>query len=167
MPAGDFIVDTDAPMFYVSIDARGELAWPLNSFTWGDVKAHVLEVLTEAASNGYKDFLRRRHISYIIAGKKQIDYAVMLDKLYQLGIKRLAIGGGGAINWSFVQQGLVDEVSMVLAPIADGDANQPRFFKAQEPYSQVSPVAFKLLGVEALNDGVVWLRYSVKKQETS
>src|SRR5699024_6765541 len=53
-------------LYYVSIDPHGELAWPFNSFDYADVPAHVIEVLSDAASNEYKDFLRRKEISYII-----------------------------------------------------------------------------------------------------
>ncbi|WP_404287941.1 dihydrofolate reductase family protein [Glutamicibacter arilaitensis] len=162
VPAGDYIAEPDAGMYYVSIDPRGELAWVTNTFGYGGVPAHFLEVLTDKASNAYKDFLRRKNISYIIAGTDQVDYGVMLAKLADLGIKRLMVGGGGTINWSFLQQGLVDEVSMVLAPIANGDPEAPRFFTAREPYSTVSPVALQLSSVEDLGDSIVWLRYTVK-----
>lgn len=161
-PAGDFLAAPDAGMYYVSIDPRGELAWEVNEVDYGGVSAHVIEVLTEASSNAYRDFLRRRSISYIIAGKDQVDYSVMLEKLRDLGIERLMVGGGGTINWSFVQNGLVDEVSMVLSPAANGDPDAPRFFTAREPYSPISPVAFDLSHVEHLGDGVVWLRYTPK-----
>ena len=162
VPAGDFFAEPGAGMYYISIDPRGELAWESNMYGYGGVQAHFIEVLTEAASNAYKDYLRRKHVSYIIAGREQVDYEVMLTKLHELGIKRLMVGGGGVINWSFVQNGLVDEVSMVLAPIANGDPKAPRFFTAREPYSSVSPVAFRLSSVEDLGDSVVWLRYAAQ-----
>ncbi|AIX99998.1 pyrimidine reductase [Arthrobacter sp. PAMC 25486] len=161
VPAGDFLAEPEAGMYYVSIDPRGELAWEDNTFGYGGVPAHFLEVLTDQASNAYKDFLRRKRISYIMAGGEQVDYELMLSKLHGLGIKRLMVGGGGTINWSFLQNGLVDEVSMVLAPIANGDPDAPRFFTAREPYSSVSPVALHLSSVEDLGDSVVWLRYTV------
>lgn len=160
VPAGDFIAEPEAGMYYVSIDPRGELALENSSFGYGGVRAHFIEVLTDAAGNAFKDYLRRRGISYIIAGSDQIDYAVMLGKLHALGIQRLMVAGGGSINWSFVQNGLVDEVSMVLSPIADGDSTAPRFFTACAPYTEVRPTAFRLLGVEDLGEGVVWLRYA-------
>lgn len=167
VPAGDFMAEPEASMYYVSIDPRGELAWETNTFGYGGVPAHVLEVLTETASNAYKDFLRRSGISYIIAGTDQVDYALMLTRLRELGIERLMVGGGGKINWSFLQQGLVDEVSMVIAPIANGDPGAPRFFTAQEPYSTISPVGFRLAGLEDLGEGVAWLRYTPADHETA
>lgn len=164
VPEGDYVADPDAPMYYLSIDARGELAFEANTFGYGGVPSHIVEVLTEQASNAYKDFLRKRKISYIIAGKDQIDYEVMLDKFYNLfHIKRMMVGGGGTINWSFVQNGLVDEVSVILAPIANGDPDGHRFFVAKEPYSSIKETAFQLESVEELEHGTLWIRYSVKK----
>ncbi|MEG0749976.1 MAG: 5-amino-6-(5-phosphoribosylamino)uracil reductase, partial [Carnobacterium sp.] len=96
VPEGDYVADPDAPMYYLSIDARGELAFEENFSDYGDVSSHIVEVLTEQASNAYKDFLRKKKISYIIAGKEQINYEAMLDKFYNLfGIKRMMVGGGG------------------------------------------------------------------------
>ncbi|ANE04336.1 dihydrofolate reductase family protein [Corynebacterium crudilactis] len=162
VPEGDYFAVSNAAMYYISIDPRGELAFDTNTFGYGGVPTHFIEVLTDAASNAYKDFLRRKQISYIIAGEQQVDYALMLHKLHGLGIKRLMVGGGGVINWSFLQNGLVDEVSSIIAPVANGDPNAHRFFTAREPYSTVQPVEFELTNVEVLGDSVVWLRYTPK-----
>ncbi len=164
VPAGDYVAEPNAPMYYLSIDARGELAFEKNTFGYGGIPSHIVEILTEQASNAYKEFLRRKNISYIIAGKDQLDYEVMLDKLYNLfSIKRMMVGGGGTINWSFIQNGLVDEVSVILAPIANGDPSGHRFFVAKEPYSTVKETAFKLKSVEELEEGTLWIRYAVKR----
>lgn len=164
VPEGDYIADPDAPMYYLSIDVRGELAFEENFSAYGGIDSHVVEVLTEQASNAYKNFLRKKNISYIIAGKEQIDYEVMLDKFYNLfGIERMMVGGGGTLNWSFVQNGLVDEVSVILSPIANGDPDGHRFFVAKDPYTKIKETAFQLESVETLEHGTVWIRYSVKK----
>ena len=163
VPEGDYVANPDAPMYYLSIDPRGELAFAENTFGYGGVPSHIVEVLTEQASNAYKDFLRKKKISYITAGSDQIDYEVMLDKFYNLfHIKRMMVGGGGTINWSFVQNGLVDEVSVILAPIANGDPDGHRFFVAKEPYSSIKETAFQLESVKELEHGTLWIRYSVK-----
>lgn len=47
------------------------------------------------------------------------------------------VWGGGVINWSFLQNGLVDEVSSIIAPVANGDSGAHRFFTAREPYSSM------------------------------
>lgn len=69
VPEGDYIAKkTD--MYYVSIDPSGRLGWKSSTLTYIDTTAHVIEVLTEKATNAYKAFLRRLSISYIIAGSK-------------------------------------------------------------------------------------------------
>ena len=75
----------------------------------------------------------------------------------------MMVGGGGTLNWSFVQNGLVDEVSVILAPIANGDLAAHRFFAAKAPYTAVKETAFKLESVEELEHGTLWIRYSVRK----
>ncbi|MFC5587398.1 dihydrofolate reductase family protein [Sporosarcina soli] len=89
----------------------------------------------------------------------------MLDKFYNLfKIKRMLVVGGGIISWSFVQNGLVDEISVILAPIANGDPNGHRFFTAKEPYSNSNDTAFQLKSVKELEYGTLWIRYSVIKK---
>ena len=161
--AGDFVAEK-APMYYVSIDPSGRLGWETNTLTYVDTTAHVLEVLTERASNAYKAFLRRLGISYIIAGKESLDYGEALAKLKQLfGIETLMLGGGGVLNWSFIQAGMCDEVSVVIAPCADGSGETQPLFLVKEGLSTDEPVGFALKNVDILEGDAVWLRYQVKK----
>lgn len=161
---GDFIAEANASMYYISIDPTGRLGWQENYVDYGSIKSHIISVLTEKAINGYKDLLRRLNISYIIAGKQELDNALVLDKLATLfGLERIMIGGGGILNWSYLQSGLVDEVSILLAPIADASTDAPRLFAAKEPFSSVEPHSFSLISVQPLKDSSVWLRYRVNK----
>jgi len=162
VPEGDFIADADAAMYYVSIDRRGVIGWTRNYVDYGNRRAHVIEVLSEKATTGYKDFLRKNNISYIIAGEELLDNEVVLDKLYDLfGLDRLMIGGGGVLNWSYLQAGLVDEVSLVVGPFADGDPENPSLFTAMEPLSEKEAKSFNLIEAQPLEDSAVWLRYEI------
>ena len=165
VPEGDFVAQPNAPMYYVSIDPAGKLGWESSELTYIDTTAHVLEVLTEKASNAYKVFLRKLGISYVIAGKDTLDDELLLDKLCRLfGIKTLMLGGGGVLNWSFLQAGLCDEVSIVIAPAADGSTETPALFSAKSGLTEDRPVGFALQSAEVLNGGSVWLRYLTKKE---
>lgn len=117
VPEGDHVAVADAPMYYVSVDGSGRLGWESNTLRYKDrPPAHVIEVLTEKASNAYRAFLRKMEISYIVAGKDQLDCQVAVEKLKTLfGIETLMLSGGGFINWSFLQAGVVDELSLVIA----------------------------------------------------
>lgn len=163
VPEGDYIAKPKVAMYYLSIDAREELAFEENFSSYGGVDSHIVEVLTEQASNAYKHFLREKEISYIITGQEGINFEVMLDKFYHLlDIQRMMVGGGGTLNWSFIQNGLADEVSMILAPIANADPEGHCFFVAKEPYSTIRETAFQLKAVDELENGTLWIRYTVK-----
>ena len=80
-----------------------------------------IEVSTKRATNAYCAFLRKNKISYIIAGKEKVDCAIAVEKLKGLfGIETLMVSGGGLINWYFLEADLIDELSIVIAPVADG-----------------------------------------------
>lgn len=150
-------------MYYVSIDPLGKLGWQSNTLTYETTTAHVLEVLTEKASNAYKAMLRKLNISYVIVGKDELDYKLLMEKLYhKFNIKTLMLGGGGVLNWSFIQAGLCDELSLVMAPVADGASQSPSIFETKEGLTNDKPVGFELKNVEVLENGGIWLRYLVK-----
>lgn len=161
-PEGDYIAKkTD--MYYVSKDPSGRLGWKSSTLTYIDTTAHVIEVLTEKAANAYKDFLRRLGISYIIAGKDSLDYELALTKLKeQFGIENLMLGGGAALNWSFIQAGMCDEVSVVIAAVADGSANPQTLFMTRNGLSDDIPVGFKSQEAKVMDGDNIWLRYLVK-----
>ena len=164
VPEGDFLAQPDFGMFYVSIDPHGKLGWEDATLHYVDTTAHVIEVLTEQASNAYKAFLRKLGISYIIAGKTELDYALMLSKLKEnFHIETLMLGGGGVLNWSFLQAGMCDEISVVVAAAADGTPDTPPLFRAQAGLSDNKPLGFALKDAKVMEGGSVWLRYMVNQ----
>lgn len=62
-----------------------------------------------------------------------MDFSRVLEKLAaQFGIERLMAAGGGILNWSLLQEGLIDELSLVIAPVADGNADSVSIFEQSE-----------------------------------
>lgn len=162
VPAGDFVAETDLSMYYISIDASGRIGWESNVLTYQDTKTHVIEVLSEKVGDDYKHFLRQLNISYIIAGENTIDPVLAVNKLQELfGMKTIMLGGGGVLNWSFIQAGMCDELSLVITPVADGSSTSPSIFEAKEGLSKASPVTFTLASTTTYQDGTLWLRYLV------
>lgn len=165
VPEGDFVAER-AAMYYVSVDPSGRLGWESNTLTYVDTTAHIVEVLTGKAGNAYKAFLRKLGISYIIAGEDSLDYGLALGKLKALfGIETLMLGGGAALNWSFIQAGMCDEISVVIAAAADGSPTTQTLFMARKGLSGTAPVGFALQSAQVKDGGSVWLRYLVKNQK--
>lgn len=160
---GDFVAEI-SDMYYISVDPSGKLGWVSNILRYDKTRAHIIEVLTEKVSNDYKSFLRKLKISYIVCGEDKLNYELIMDKLKNIfGIKTLMLGGGGVLNWSFIQAGMCDELSIVISPSADGSNNTPSLFSISNGLSNDSPVSFNLKNVEVKDGGSVWLRYLIKR----
>ena len=74
------------------------------------------------------------------------------------GVERLALTGGGHINAAFLEAGLIDEISLMIAPGIDGRKGMATVFDGIEDPDR-SPTQLRLTGVENIGNGVVWLRY--------
>ena len=72
------------------------------------------------------------------------------------------LGGGAALNWSFLQAGMCDEVSVVMSPAADGSPTTQTLFMAKDGLSDDTPIGFELKEAKVMDGGSLWLRYLVK-----
>jgi 2,5-diamino-6-(ribosylamino)-4(3H)-pyrimidinone 5'-phosphate reductase len=149
-------------MFAIAVDPRGKLVWESGEVA-GD---HVVTVLSERVSDEYLAMLRERGVSYLLAGRDDVDLPVALEKIgARLGVRTLMLEGGGAINGSFLRAGLVDEVSLLIVPAADGRVGTPALFDVAG--EDAVPCRLTLEGVERRVDDVLWLRYRVQPRAES
>ena len=128
----------------------------------GDVEGdHVVAVLTHRVSDEYLSVLRERGVSYLLAGNDDVELPLALEKIgARLGVRTLMLEGGGGINGSFLRDGLIDEVSLLVAPVADGRIGTPALFDVSA--ERAAPRRLALEGVEQRVGGVLWLRYRVE-----
>lgn len=165
--AGDFIADDHAELYYVSVDVDGEIGWESGTFSnRGRTPAHVIEVLTASTPISYKAYLRKKGVSYIIAGEKNLDCKIAVKKLYKLfHIKKVLICGGGIVNWSFLRAGMIDELSLVLAPVTDGGSGSASLFTQIPSFTEGKPVEFEIKGMRKIGDGGLYLNYLTKNRK--
>ena len=153
----DFLAPGDHASFAIAVDPRGKLVWESGEVA-GD---HVVAVLSECVLDDYLATLRERGVSYLLAGRDDIDLAVALEKIgARLGVRTLMLEGGGGINGSFLRAGLIDEVSLLVAPVADGRIGTPALFDVAG--EDAVPWRLALESVERRADDVLWLRYRVE-----
>jgi riboflavin biosynthesis pyrimidine reductase len=158
----DFIAEHDADSYAIAIDPSGKLTWRA-----ADIDGeHVITILTEAVSDDYLAFLQAKGVSYLFGGKARIDLAKVLRKLRaRFGIKRLLLEGGGKINGSFLAADLIDELSVLIGPVADGSVGTPTLFDVEG--RPAPPRNLKLLSMEKRAGGIVWLRYKVVRRASA
>lgn len=153
-PRDDFVAPGEHASFAFSVDPGGKLAWE-SSDVGGD---HVVAVLSERVSDDYLASLRARGVSYLLAGAREVDLPLALEKIgARFGVKTLMLEGGGGINGSMLRAGLVDEVSVLVAPLVDGRVGTPALFDADAG----ALARLALAQVERRGGDVLWLRYRV------
>lgn len=167
IPREDFVApgSGEAKFFAVALDPRGKLGWQSAEIRDPDPGydgARVVEALAESVSDAYLAFLRSRGISYIFCGKDEISVPAMLKKLRALfSIKTLLLEGGGVTNGKFAEADSIDELSVVVAPVFDGNAGETDLFAdcGNAPLAEFSPIS-----AETLPRGSVHLRYAKPKR---
>ena len=123
----------------------------------------MIEALTEQVPLAYENYLREKGISYIFAGRNRLDCSLLVNKLEKnFGITRIMVAGGGIANQSFLQEGLIDELSIVIAPVADGSRTAASIFERADFLPDSNPFPFTLVGANILDGDCMWLRYVSK-----
>jgi len=106
--------------------------------------------------------LQRIGLSYIFAGKDKVDLRVALEKLRSVfGIEKLLLEGGGNINGSFLNEGLIDEYHQLLLPMVDGRRDVVGVFEIDEEVRKAPCTLMKLKRVKQLENDVLWLTYDL------
>ena len=168
--SGDYIVKNNEPFgkkaiykalesskYNVVLDTKGSLCWDTNQID-GE---HLIVILSEDVSKEYLMYLADKKISYIVTGYHKIDLSDALNILHDtFGIKSLGVIGGGHINGSLLDAGLLDEISILIGPGIDGRGGMAAVFDGIS--MDRKPFKLSLKDVTKYNNGVIWLQYNLK-----
>ncbi|MFE7277961.1 dihydrofolate reductase family protein [Streptomyces sp. NPDC057623] len=107
----------------VTVSASGELDPTANFWHTGGEK------IVYTTEKGAERLRREPVAADVVALGPDLDWRDLLRHLREvLGVERLMVEGGGTIHTQLLQQGLADEVQLVLAPLFVGDPQAPRLF---------------------------------------
>jgi riboflavin biosynthesis pyrimidine reductase len=165
-PMGDFGVARpyhfarrDADAYAIALDRSGKLHFDKPE-VGGD---HVVVLLGPGVPDSHVAELAGDGVSYVVADDEAMDVGAMLDILgRELGIRRLLLEGGGRINGSLMAAGLVDEISLLVAPAVDGADGISGVFDAGAALA--GKARLSLSSAETLAHGIVHLRYAVERE---
>lgn len=153
----DYGADSEIGNYIISLDPEGTLRFNSGYLEKkGRPKAQVIQVLTERVSQEYLGYLRQAGVSWINGGKDQISLEHVLEVLSsRFHIQRLMVAGGGITDWAFARKNLLDELSIVIAPAADGCRNCASVF---DPIRNENIVrTYQLLEAGSPAENAAWL----------
>lgn len=161
VPAGDYVAEK-ADFLFCVIDPEATLAYDSAWARRSDMEGHIVALLTEDVDAGYLSRLREVGVSYLLCGTHVFDAAVALEKLGDIfGRRRALLMGGGYADGTMAAAGCVDELSLVVAPVAEVKSGRPSLFETVEGLD-ARPQEYELLEVRKLPSSGLWLHYRAR-----
>lgn len=156
VPPGDYMSEK-SDFYAICFDTYGRVGWTEKYITDEDPgynRCAIVEVLTHRANPAYLAYLRSIKVNYIFAGDDTINLSIAMRKLKTLfRIQTLILEGGPDLNQSFQNEGMIDDLSLIIAPITAGkDAKSVFGTSINEEYV--------LIHHRIHDDGSIYLRYS-------
>ncbi|MBE8539089.1 2,5-diamino-6-(ribosylamino)-4(3H)-pyrimidinone 5'-phosphate reductase [Geoglobus acetivorans] len=126
---------------------------PLNAQVLNSDARTVIAVSERAEGERIEKLKEKAEI--VVAGKNRVDLKALMEYLWDAGIRKLMVEGGSEINYTFIKEGLVDEIRVFYSGIVIGGAKAPTLVSGK---SFDVPVKFKIKSCEILGNGVavVW-----------
>jgi riboflavin biosynthesis pyrimidine reductase len=158
IPHWDHLANPKATRLAIGADAKGVLRFKHNE-VGGD---HVVLLITERVSNDYLAHLLAAEVSYLFCGRKEVDLRTALEKLgTAFKLRKLMLQGGGRFNGAMLHAGLVDEISHITVPVADGGMGISTMFDIPGEAPPKAAAMLRLTSHKTLPGGAVWCRYKV------
>ncbi|MHA1319566.1 MAG: 2,5-diamino-6-(ribosylamino)-4(3H)-pyrimidinone 5'-phosphate reductase [Promethearchaeota archaeon] len=103
--------------YRIVLDSNLSIPIESNVVTYKPETYLTIIVTTENASNEKIREFESKNVEIIKSGKKRrVDVVELMPILYNKGIKKILLEGGGNLNWSFIKNNLVDEIRITIAP---------------------------------------------------
>lgn len=122
--------------------------------------ARVVIFTTSQTSIRQLESLRALGVEVFVDDAPRVDLNKMMLTLKKIGVDHLMVEGGGRINFELLRLGLVDELSMYVAPMLFGGAHAPTLADGLG-LMHAAAIELKLIDVEKWEDGGVFLRYKI------
>lgn len=156
-----YVAPRSSKRLFITIDPDADILYDTPTVRGDDIAT----ILPSTAPAEYLEHLRENGISYLFAGRHGDDLrTAMLTLATTFGVKSISLQGGGIINGSMLQAGLIDELSLVVYPGIDGMSGSTSIFEYTG--NEIAPAkgqSLELLSATTRQHGVLWLRYKFHK----
>lgn len=151
------------PVTFVVIDNKPHLN--KDGITYLSKKSKDSIIVTTNRSHPVFELKNELNNLHIIYFEKEINFIELFSRLKsEYNAERLTIQSGGSLNAEFVRSGLVDYISLVIAPVMIGGKDTPTLMDGESLHSVGELNKIKVLeleGVDKLNDSYIHLKYKV------
>ena len=107
----------------VTVTGEGRLDPDAKFFVNGDTEKLVY-CASDVVSKSHERF---GAVATVVDGGQLLDMCRVSEDLFDRGVRRLLVEGGGTVHTQFLTGGLADELHLVVAPFFVGDSRAARF----------------------------------------
>jgi 2,5-diamino-6-(ribosylamino)-4(3H)-pyrimidinone 5'-phosphate reductase len=106
----------------------------------------------------------QKNATVITAGENEVDLVVLMDKLGEMGIRRVMVEGGGTLIAGLINAGLVNEIYTFIGNIIIGGKDSPTFVDGEGYIMESAFSRLTLLETQRIENGVL-LHWAVQNPE--
>ena len=122
--------------------------------------ADIVIFTTYRTSKRHLALLTSRRVDVYVDQAAKVDLPGAFAILKEIGVERLMVEGGSRLNFELLRHGLVDEITVYVAPLIFGGESAPTL-AAGAGLSRDEAIPLKLVDAETGEDGGVFLKYHV------
>jgi 2,5-diamino-6-(ribosylamino)-4(3H)-pyrimidinone 5'-phosphate reductase len=142
----------------VAVASRLQLRPESNFFTAGP--ARMILFTTARTSDDQLALARSKNAEVYVLDGERVDLVAALGKLKENRIERLMVEGGATLNFELLNLGLVDELTVYVAPMIFGGETAPTLAGGLG-LARSAALPLRLIGSEKWEDGGVLLHYQL------
>ncbi|MFX0074157.1 MAG: 2,5-diamino-6-(ribosylamino)-4(3H)-pyrimidinone 5'-phosphate reductase [Candidatus Hermodarchaeota archaeon] len=150
--------------YRIVLDSNLSIPIESNVVTYKPETYPTIIVTTENAPIEKIKKFEANNINIIKSGNgHEVDVVKMMPILYEKGIKRILLEGGGNLNWSFIKNHLIDELRITIGPWMVGGTDAVSLVEG-EGYAKIRESPSYYLSNVQKNNNYVTLYYKKEEQ---
>jgi 2,5-diamino-6-(ribosylamino)-4(3H)-pyrimidinone 5'-phosphate reductase len=144
----------------IIVDSTGRI--PLDSKILKSAsKINTIVAVTSRTSDRRIDKIKSAGAMVIVAGARTVDLKELFCILKKMGFNKILVEGGGELNWSILQLGIVNELMVTVAPRIVGGRTATTLVEG-DGYTRISEsIKTELIKISRQNNGEIMLYYKL------
>ena len=118
-------------------------------------KIPTIIVVTKKAQKKNLQKLEKFPVQIVVCGNNTVSIKKLLVVLKKKGIKNILVEGGGATNWAFVKENLVDEAIITITPYLVGGMTATTLVDGDGFSTITKSIRLKLKNVKKMKNEVI------------